>query len=333
MSELATQQIETKPTIDYGLDEAMIEKKRAEYALLKCDTPEGVEAVRLAKADCRTMRKKLDDRKRELNEDARKHIELVNSMHKRIYAAVEMIEAPLDKEKEKYDAAIKAKKEAKEKLEREAEAKRLAEKNKAEEERLEAIRKADEKLRAAERAKLEQERKELEAARAKQKAEQEAADKLRAENAEKERLKLEEERARIAEEKRIADEAAKKERERLEEIDRQQKAEQAKIDAEKKRLEDERIANEKAEAERIEKEQAERAEAERIKNERIAAEAKKQADEERRIRTDPDRRNIRQFAEQLSNLERPFVTTDEAIEAMNKFEKDLNVLLGSLENF
>ena len=114
-------QIETKPpetkaiAIDYGLTDAMIEEKRAKYAALKCDTPEGVEAVRLARADCRTMRGQLDKRKKELNEDAKKHIELVNSIHKKIYAAVEMIEAPLDKEKEKYDAAIEAKKEAKRK--------------------------------------------------------------------------------------------------------------------------------------------------------------------------------------------------------------------------
>jgi len=330
--------------IDYGLTDAMIEEKRAKYAELKCDTPAGVEAVRLARADCRTMRKKLDDRKKELNEDAKKWIDQVNSMHKKIYAAVELIEAPLDKEKEKYDKAIEAKKEAKRKEEEAAVAKQLAEKNKAEADRLEAIRIADEKARAAEREKLEADRKALaaerekleadkKAAEAKQAEEKAAADAKRAEEAKQEQIRLDAERARLAEEKRIADEAAQKERDRLAEIDRQQKAAQAAIDAEKKRLEDERKAREKAEADRIAAEQAALAEQERIKKEQAAAKAKQLADEERQNRTWKDRASIREFAERLSNLERPTLTCPESVEAMNTFEIGLNTLLNALENF
>lgn len=330
---------ETKPpattaiAIDYGITDEMIEAKRSQYAALKCDTPEGVEAVRLARADCRSLRKKLDDRKRELNEDARAHIERVNSLHKKLYAIIESIEAPLDKEKERYDKAIEEKKEAKRKADEAEIAKRLAEKNKAESDRLAAIRLADEEKRKKEQAELEAERAKLAAERAKLEADRKAAEQAAAEAKRKADAEAQAERERIAEAKRLADEAARVERERLAEIARKQAEEQAAIDAEKKRLDDEQKAREKAEADRIAAEQAEKAEKERIAAEQAAAEAKKQADEERRIRTDPDRRNIRQFAEQLSNLERPFVTTDEAIEAMNKFEKDLNVLLGSLENF
>lgn len=174
---------------------------------------------------------------------------------------------------------------------KEAQAKMEEERRLAEENRIEAMRKAQDDARIAEAERKAQEAK-AEAERIAKEAE-EKAEQARLEAArqtEEERKKLEEERKKLEEERKAAEEARleaeRKAKEAREEAER--RAEEARLEAERKeaerKAEEERRAQEEARLEAERKAQEAREEAARIQREAEAAkaEAERKAEEERR---------------------------------------------------
>lgn len=312
--------------ITYPIGTKEIAMMRAKYSGLKADTKEGYEQVRLAIADTREMRGKIEKRRKELKADHLEFGRKVDSVAKFLTQEIEAIEEPLAllkgevddakaREKAAKEAAERAKVEAELKAKQEAEQLRLKQEREAEEARLKVIRDAEEARLREEQAKLKAEReameakqRELEAER--QKAEAEAKErqaKIDAENAEKQRLI--DEANRKLEEERKALEAAKQKAER-EEFERQ-----AKLKAEEE-------AKAKMERERIEAEAAKRAEAERILAQQQEADARKS-----------DVTRVHEFAAAIRALTAPVVKSESAADFIDTAVCQLANIAEVLESF
>lgn len=346
---------EDKLAIRYGVTPEQIRAKREAFAALRCDTPKGYDAVRLAIAECRTTRTAIEAKRKELKADALEYGRKVDAVAKSLTEPIEQIEGQLREKKAAVDevkARAKAEKEAAEKAaleaqlraereaeeariraEREAEAARLAAEREAqriEAERLAAERKALEEAqrqaREAEERRAAEERARIEAERQKLEAERRAIEEARAAEENRARLAREEEARRVAalrqaEEARLAAERA--------ELDRQRQ--------ETERLERERLARVAAEeaAERVKKEAAALAERARLEAEEfIVRERERQAQLKARLEAlRPDADKLRAWAEQLTRVPPPDVTSDEAKLAIVEAGKTLDALVERLRGF
>lgn len=187
--------------VEYSATEAALSELAGKYkgVLFDCTTREGMATAVDGRAELRGLRVALDKTRKEIKEPALRRTQLIDSEARRITAALEALENPID-------AQIKKEQERKEFL------------------RTAAIRAEQERLAAEERAKKEAEERQLAEARAKLEAEQaefarqqaaqrEAEEKARREREEQDRQA----RAKIEAEERAA-------RERREEEDRQARA-------------------------------------------------------------------------------------------------------------
>jgi dsDNA-specific endonuclease/ATPase MutS2 len=137
----------------YDVTDDAIALKRGQYAVLKADTKEGYEQVRLAIADCRETRSAIEKRRKELKADSLEYGRKVDAVAKHLTEQIEAIEGPLKAQKAAIDeekARVKAEKEA-------AAQKAIAE--------VEARLKAEADRLAADRAALDAERAAMEAQR------------------------------------------------------------------------------------------------------------------------------------------------------------------------
>lgn len=135
----------------YEVTDDAIALKRGKYSLLKADTPQGYEQVRLAIADLRETRVAIEKRRKELKADSLEYGRKVDAVAKHLTEQIEAIESPLKALKAAVDeekARVKAEKEA-------AAQKAIAE--------VEARLKAEADRLATERAALDAERAALEA--------------------------------------------------------------------------------------------------------------------------------------------------------------------------
>lgn len=312
--------------VTYDVTAEMIEAKKSAYAALEASTPKGYEEVRKARADCRTTRVAIEDRRKELKKVPLEMGKYIDSQAKELTALIESIEEPLalklkavDDEKDR----IKREKEAAEKAALEA---KIRAEREAEEARLKSIRDEEEK------------------------------------RLEEERHRLAEEAARLAEVKRQQDEAARIEREKQAaiqaEIDERNRVEREKIAAEKARIEAEQAAERERLAEesrkvQAAKEAAERAEFERqarIKaeaeakakaerdareaEERRIAEAERKAAEERRLEAiRPDVEKLARFAQQLREIIPPNCNSESTQAVIVLATKRLAHTVGEIESF
>ena len=202
------------PLVKYEVSIADIRAMGEKYALLKPDSKEGYEEVRLAIGTLRSTRVAIEARRKALKRSALDYERAVDKVAKELIAAIEAIEDPLQRAKDAVD-------DEKERIKREkaeAEKRELEAKVRAEQEAKEAEARA---AREAEEQRLAAEKKALEAERARQAEEQ---------------RKLDAERARIAAEQRAAEErirAAEAEAERKrDEAEAAAKAERDRKDAE-----------------------------------------------------------------------------------------------------
>lgn len=144
----------TKLQVVYDVTDDAIALKRGKYALLKADTPQGYEQVRLAIADLRDTRVAIEKRRKELKADSLEYGRRVDTVAKLLIEQLLEIEQPLKDQKAAVDeekARVKAKKEA---VERKAAESQMRAALDAEAARLATERAALQ----AERAKLEQEK-------------------------------------------------------------------------------------------------------------------------------------------------------------------------------
>lgn len=295
---VVSEELEVLVPVRFEITPEAISAKRAQYAALKADTPTGYEQVRLAIADCRTMRVAVEKRRVELKASALKYGRDVDAAAASLTAMLESLEEPLkalksavDDEKarirrEKEEAA-KAALEAEIRAKREAEEAELRARREAEEAELRAQRQAEEARLAEQRAALEAAEREAEARR---KAEREAEDaRIAAERAklEAERKAAEEERAR---EQKLRDEQAAK-------VAAEQKAEADRLAAERQAIEAERAKAAKEERERAEAEAARVAEERRIEAEKLAAERAEIQAERDRLAAEARAREAKEQAE------------------------------------
>ncbi len=299
--------------VKYDISEAQIAAARAKCELMACDTPKGYEEVRVAIADLRDTRVKIEKRRVELKADALAYGRLVDSEAKRYTTMLFEIEEPLKAKKQVVDdEKDRVRREAEVARQRELEAKVRSERE-AEEARLRAEREAEEARLAEERARLDAERAALaeerrqadEAAR----IERQAAQARREAEEAAQRAEGEALRAQLRREREAAETAAVAERALFE---AEQARQQAAARAEREALDAERRAV------AAEREQAERAEFERqarIKAEADAvqkAEADRLAAAERQARLDalkPDIEKARAFAKAIRQLAAPKART------------------------
>jgi chromosome segregation ATPase len=326
-----------REAVTYPITEADIEATREKYGALTANTPAGYEQVRLAIADIRDMRGRVEARRKELKADALEFGRLVDAGAKKFTALLEEIEAPLKLKKAAVDEEKARKKaEEEERKRQELEAKIAAERA-IEEARLKAERDAEEARLAAEREQLRLEREAIEKAQAEERARQEEARKaqeakLAEERAELDRLRREEaERQRVAresEEKRQAEERAKLE------------AERAQLEAQRREQEERQREIERREFERQAKERAEQEARERVAREAREAEERRRAEEERAAAEaarleglKPDVEKLRGFAGAVRALKRPELSSAEAREALATAVSLLNQAVETLEDF
>lgn len=224
--------------IEYGVTEIDIAAAREKYAALTADTAKGYEDVRVAIAELRGTRSKIETRRVELKADALEFGRKVDAAAKTLTSLVVEIEEPLKakkavvdeaKEKARREAAAaeKAALEAKVRAEREAEEARLKAERDVEDARLLAVG----KRLAAERAVFEEQKRKADAARAEEEAKL-AAERAAAEATQRAaQSKLDGERADLEHQKRALAEqqaaAARAEEERLAAIQAEKDAEAA----------------------------------------------------------------------------------------------------------
>jgi hypothetical protein len=337
------EELEVLVPVRFEITPEAIAAKRATYAALSADTSAGYEQVRLAIADCRTMRVAVEKRRVELKASALKYGRDVDTAAAALTSLLESLEEPLkalksavDDEKarakrEKEEAAkaaleaeICAKREAEEaelRAQREAEEARLAEERAA----LAAAQKAESERLAAERAQLEAERKAAELERAREQ-------KLRDEQAAKVAAEQKAEADRLAAERQAIEaeraKAAKEERQRAEAAEA--------LAAEERRAASEALAKERAELQ-VERERL--AAQERAREaERAAAEAKARAEKEateaaeRLAALRPDFEKIRAFSKKVDALIKaaPEMATHDGSEIIRAALDDLRDLRGRL---
>jgi chromosome segregation ATPase len=301
--------------VEYGVTEAAIAIKRAEFAALEATTPQGYEAVRKAIAECRQTRVGIEQRRKEYKQGALEYGKLVDAKAKEATALIESVENPLQAKKDAVDAE-----------------KARIKKQKDDEERA--------KVEAAIRAKREAEEAEL---RAKREAEQKRLD--------EERAAFAAEKAKRDEEQRAIDEANRIERERLAkiqaEIDERNRLEsvrlaeqQRAIDAEREKVRLEKEAADRTEAIRVASIKA--ADDARLKAEQDArdAEAKRVADaekaeaEKKRLEAlRPDREKLASFADWIAEIVGPDVGTDDAKAVLAEAMKRLSYTALKLREF
>lgn len=295
--------------IEYGVTELDIAAAREKYSALSADTPKGYEEVRVAIAELRGTRVKIENRRVELKADALEFGRKVDATAKTLTALIVEIEEPLKSKKAAVD-------DEKERVKREAE--------EAEKRALEAKVRAE---RVAEEAKLRAAR-EVEDARLKADAER-----LAAERAAYEEQKRKDEEAQAAERARVE--------ERLAAERAAQRAAQAKIDAERAEVEKRAraVAEQEAAARRAEEKrqadlQAERERAEA--HERALAAAKREAELLAAMAPEIERvhtfgAEIRAFAVGHAKLE-TFASQDCGRVVMEAFER-LGQIADDLEHF
>jgi len=198
--------------VQYDITAEQIEAKRAEYAALTTDTPEGYEKVRKGIAHWRGARTSIEALRKELKRKPLELCRVIDAEAKKLVALIEPIESDLKAKKQAVDdERARIRREKEEARLREIEERIRAERE-AEEAKLRAEREAEEARLAKERAALEAEQRKL--------AEQKAA--LEAEAA---RVRREREAVERAEREREAEEAR-----RLAELERQ-KQEAARLEA------------------------------------------------------------------------------------------------------
>ena len=306
---------ETKQIVEYNVSDEAISQLRDQYDGLTAETPEKYEECRLAIANVRDLRVKVEKTRKELKADALAYGRKVDAEAKRITAKLTEIEEPLKLEKAKIDDEKARKKREKEEAEQRA--------------REEAARIEREKREAEERAERERIKAEQEAERKALEAEREKLAKERAEH----EAKLQAERDAAAERERIAQEKLAKEREAAEAKQREEQAkleeDRRKVAAERERLE--RIAFErqaKERAEREAREAAERKEAERLRILELAEQETK-----RREAMKPDVEKVRDFAKTLADIVPPNLESEEAKSVIESSQVAIGNIVWSLENW
>jgi hypothetical protein len=357
---------QTAIVVSYPFTEAEIAAQRERFAAVKFDTPrdyaEGVKAI----AECRTMRGKIEERRKDLKADSLAYGRKVDAIAKSLTALISSFEEPMQLKKKEIDDEKARQKAEAERLEREAIEAEIRQQREAEEARLREQREAEQRVLDEERKRLEADRAEL----ARQRAEQEERDRKAreereaAEKAERERVAAEQkaeaerlraERARLDEEQRQreaaqreAEEKARRERDAEEaRLRAEREAEEARlraereaIEAEKRKLEEARQAAERAEFERKAREQAEAAAREKLEREqreeaeRQAAEAERREAEELRLEAlKPDIQKIQEFAGALRTIKAPELS-DHAAQAIAAIAlTELGAIAGRLEAF
>lgn len=296
----------TKSIIQFNVTDERLAEMRERMTGLTCATPADYEMTRKSIAECRDLRVAVENRRKELKEDALKWGRLVDSEAKRITAALESIENPLKEMKRLVDEEAERKRQEKaDAIRREMEA-AAAKRREAEEARLKAEREAEEARIAEERRKLEEEQAKLRAERA---AQEEAA------RIEREKIEAERVKARAEQEAR-------------------EKAEREKLEAERARIEAERMRLEREEMERQAKIRAEQEARERLERERIAEQERQLAEQKRQAELAalrPDIEKVAAFADSLRAIEAPKVKStkvrgrlNEAIDAIKAIAEELS---------
>src|SRR5690242_13239142 len=79
----------------FAVTDDYLAEMREKATGLNCLTADGYEQTRLAIADCRTLRVRVEKTRKELKEDSLKYGRMVDAEAKRITAAIEAIENPL----------------------------------------------------------------------------------------------------------------------------------------------------------------------------------------------------------------------------------------------
>lgn len=292
---MATAELNTDTMIVYSVTDQGLALLKEELTGL--DAAQDYEACRKGIATCRQLRVEVEKKRKELKADALEYGRKVDGEAKRITAALEAIEQPLQLSKDAVDnekLRIKREKEEAEKAKIEAE---LKAKRDAEEAKLKAEREA-------EAARLAEERKRLEA---------------------EQRALVE---ARRAEQARVEAEQAK--------LLAAKKAEQDRIDAERRKLAAEKAEIEKQQAViRAEQETAARIERERVAaEERRKAEEIAAAEHAARVEAlKPDKEKIAALAVQLRAFVLPTVTDNQAIDFLNSIANVINDLAADCERF
>jgi hypothetical protein len=307
------------PPIRYELSPADIEAKREAYASLSAQTRNGYELVRLAIADCRSMRVEVEKRRKSLKAGVLDYGRKIDSVAAQLTDMLEELEQPLRLKKSAVD-------EERERVKREAEEarqKEIADKIRAEHEAQQAVFQA---ARDAEVARLTEERAQLEKERAALAAERAAADEV------------------VRVERELADEARRK-------VEAQERAareiEEARMAAERRAMEEERralaaerhaaqVARERAEAqERAEAEAKARVERERIAAEeaRVAELERKAAEEKRLAAIRPDIDRLLDLAAAIRTLPIPDVRSIDAARVVNAASHALGEIADGLVDY
>jgi colicin import membrane protein len=250
MDEMKTA-VEARPVrhvVDYSITDDALALLRQNYHGLSAETTAGYEQVRKAIADLRQRRVAVEAKRKELKADALEYGRKVDGEAERITSALEAIEAPLKREKQRVDDEAERRRRAVEDAKRQKIEAELRAAREAEEAKARAARAEEEARLAAEREKLAAERAAMEAER---------AEETKRQQAERARIEAEQkaERARIEAEQKAAMEKVEAERHRMEterkRIEAEQKAEREKLEAERRRLACEEAARQaKLDAER-----------------------------------------------------------------------------------
>ena len=283
----------------YGTNLQALATLKAKCLDLTCDTKEGYEATRQMIGTFRTLRGRIEKRRKSLNQEHQDAIRFVNTHAKTLTNFVENLESPLKEKKLAVD-------EAKEREKRAAEL--------AEQERLAAIER--EKMAA-------QEAERVAAHAAEQQRLKEEADRLAAERA-----------AWVAERQKVQDEQDERQRQEA----AKSAAERASIDAERRRLLAEKAAidAERLRVEHAERDRLAKIEAERLAAEQAECEKQQAAERERlRVEAMPDAEAMREFAAKLLDLveDMPLVKTDPAKALMNRVHADLELIVNEIDSF
>jgi hypothetical protein len=225
----------TTEIVEYSKTEAALSELASKYkgVIFDCSTREGLATAVKGRAELRSLRVALEKTRKEIKEPALRRTQLIDSEARRITAALEALEVPIDEQIKKEEARkeferTRAEREAKEKAEAEERAKREAEERRLAEERAEIDRQRAE-LARAEAARQEAERQ----ARLKIEEEQRAA-----------RLKIEEEERAARREREEADRQARIAREAEE---ARLKVEREKIEADRRAVEEQKRKEREAE--------------------------------------------------------------------------------------
>lgn len=312
--------------ITYPVAKQEIAELRQKFGGLACDTPKGYESTRLAIAQCRELRGKVEKRRKELKADSLEFGRKVDAVAKHLTSELLSIEEPLALLKSEVDDRKQKEREAKEAAERAKVEAELKAKHEAEQARLKAEREAEEAKLAQERAKLEAERAEM---AAKQKAIDEA-NRIERQKMEADRAKAEQE----SKERQAKIDAENTERQRaIDEANRKIETERKAIEAAKQKAEREefeRQAKIKAEFDAREKAEAARHYAELEHARKVAAEATERA---RLEAMKPDIEKVHAFAKAIRSMNCPGLRSDDARTAVNVAMEQMAEIASVLECF